>query len=201
MKQWILKYHLEAYTVFAALTLLLGFAGVYELTTVRKLLLLIIVIGVFHEWEEKRIPGGFFENLGVVWGWDMDRVDVRKPSQWVVLAWLVIAYIPMVFQDVTGLVLALFVLGVFEMIVHTAGKKICNIRGWYAPGIVTAWVMGLASIYCVVTLYGLRIITGGDWLVGVLTMAAVLACLQLLVQKSADSSIPKMMAHMRQRLK
>ena len=145
MKKFILNFHLELYTVLVAIITLLGFFDVYELTDNRKLLLPIILIGVIHEYEEKKYPGGFCENLGRIWGWDMENVDFRKTGQWVVYAWLIIAYVPFIFDDVLGLVLAPMFLGVFEMVIHTAGKKICNIKGWYVPGIVTGW--HLSSIY------------------------------------------------------
>lgn len=91
-------------------------------------------------------------------------------------------------------------LGVFEMVIHTAGKWICSIKGWYTPGIATGWAMGFASIWCIAALAQSVATTGADALVGIVTTAAVLACLQVLVQKSADYSVPQTMAHMRQRV-
>lgn len=49
MKDFILKFHLEMYTILVAIITLLGILDIYDLTANRKLLLLIIVIGVFHE--------------------------------------------------------------------------------------------------------------------------------------------------------
>ena len=200
MKNFVLKYHLEAYTLFAALITVLGFFNIYTLTSNRKLILIIIVIGVFHEWEEKRFPGGFFEKLGTIWGWDMNTVDLRKPGQWVIYAWLIIAFIPFIFDNVTGLLLAPLFLGIFEMIIHTAGKKICNIKGWYVPGIITGWLMGIASIYCIVALNKITTITFIDCLIGILCVIVVMVILQVMVQKSANSSIPQMITHMRNRV-
>ncbi len=197
MKNFILKFYLEIYALFVFIVAAAGFSGIYELTANRKKLLLIIVIGVFHEYEEKKFPGGFFENLGIVWGWNMETVDIRKPGQWVVLAWLVIAFIPYIFDNIVGLLLAPVFLGIFEMIIHTAGKKICNISGWYVPGIVTAWAMGVASVYSICLLVGQHIITSADCIIGILCVAFVMAALQILVQKSADYSVPKMIAHMK----
>lgn len=200
MKEYILKFHLEMYAVFVFIVTLLGFLGVYHLSDNRKMLLLIIVIGVFHEYEEKRFPGGFFENLGKIWGWNMETVDFRKPGQWVVYAWLVIAYIPYVFDDVLGLVLAPMFLGIFEMVIHTAGKKICNIRGWYVPGIVTGWIMGIASVYNIYMLSTTYTITFTDCVIGILCVVFIMGLLQVLVQKSANYSVPQMIAHMRSQL-
>ncbi len=91
-------------------------------------------------------------------------------------------------------------LGIFEMVIHTAGKWICGIKGWYTPGIVTGWAMGIASIWYIAVLAQSVAITGIDVLVGIVMTTAVLACLQILVQKSAGYSVPQMMAHMRQRV-
>lgn len=63
MKNFLLKYHLEMYSIIVAIIAGLGMMNIYEMTDTRKLVLLIMVIGVFHEWEEKRWPGGFFEAL------------------------------------------------------------------------------------------------------------------------------------------
>ena len=198
MKNFILKFHLELYTVLIFIITLLGFLDVYELTDNRKLLLLIIILGVFHEYEEKKYPGGFFENLGKVWGWDMASVDFRKTGQWVVYAWLIIAYVPYIVDDVLGLVLAPMFLGVFEMIIHTAGKKICNIKGWYVPGIVTGWLMGIAAIYGIYTLITKYTIVFTDCLISVLCVVFIMVLLQVLIQKAVNYSVPKMIRHMKE---
>lgn len=197
MRKFMLKYHLEVYSVITAIIILLGVITVYELSDTRKIVLLIMGIGVFHEWEEKRWPGGFFEALGKVWGWDMETVDLRAPGQWVVYAWFVIVGVPLIFDHVIGLVLAPIFLGIFEAIVHTAGGKLAKLKGPYYPGVVTAWVMGIASVFGIVTLCKKYPVSGIDCLTGVIFMMAVLGGLQFLVQKSAGSSIRTMMKHMR----
>lgn len=201
MKNFLLKYHLEAYSVLVFLIAAMGLAGVYELTLPRKLVLIIFVIGVFHEWEEKRWPGGFFENLGRMWGWDMEKVDLRAPGQWVVYAWFVIAGIPMIFDESLGLALAPMVLGIFEAFIHTAGGKLAELKGPYFPGIVTAWIMGIASVYCIIVLNQNYDLTGRDVAVGIVCMIVILGGLQVLVQKSANHSVPKMIKNMRARFK
>ncbi|MBR4397558.1 MAG: HXXEE domain-containing protein, partial [Methanobrevibacter sp.] len=107
------------------------------------MLLVIMGIGLFHEWEEKRIPGGFFETVGVVWGWDIDNVDMRKPGRWVVYAWIIIIFIPLIFDNVIGLALAPMFLGVFELLIHSMGRFITKTKRIYFPGIITAWIMGI----------------------------------------------------------
>lgn len=130
----------------------------------------------------------------------MKTIDFRKTGQWVVYAWLIIAYVPYIFDDVLGLVLAPMFLGVFEMIIHTAGKKICNIKGWYVPGIVTGWLMGIAAIYGIYTLNTKYTIVFTDCLIGVLCVVFIMALLQVLIQKAANYSIPKMLRNMKAQL-
>lgn len=201
MNKFLLKFHLELYTLVVAVIILLGVLDVYEVTLVRKLLLIVLAIGVFHEWEEKRWPGGFFEKVGTVWGWDVEKVDMRAPGQWVVYAWLVIVGIPMIFDNVIGLALAPIFLSVFEAFIHTAGRKITGSKDKYFPGIITAWIIGIAGIYCIVVLSKNDMITAIDCVIGVVFLAAVFMSLQALIQKSAGSSIPEMIATMKNKRK
>lgn len=201
MRKFLLKFHLEMYTFVVAVIILLGVLNVYEVTLVRKLLLIVLAIGVFHEWEEKRWPGGFFETVGTVWGWDVEKVDMRAPGQWVVYAWLVIVGIPLIFDDFEGLALAPIFLSVFEAVIHTAGRKITQTKGVYFPGIITAWIIGIAGVYCIVVLSQNNMITAIDCVVGIVFLVVVFISLQALIQKSAGSSIPEMLSTMKNRRK
>lgn len=200
MKKIILNYHLEIYTIFVLFIAILGFFNVYDFTNTRKILLTVISIGLVHEYEEKRFPGGFFETLGKTWGWDMENTDFRKPGQWVILVWLIIGFIPYIFDTIPGLVLAPMFLGIFEMIIHTAGKKICHIKGWYVPGIVTGWMMGIVSIYNIYRIHNIYKITFTDYALGILCVILIMIFLQCCVQHSANYSIKKMISHMKQSL-
>lgn len=97
-------------------------------------------------------------------------------------------------------VLAPNFLGILEMIIHTAGKKICNIKGWYVPGIVTGWIMGIASIYNIYVLNTLYTITILDYVIGIVFVILVMVLLQVMVQKSANYSISKMIKNMKNTL-
>ena len=165
------------------------------------MLLAIMVIGLLHEWEEKRIPGGFFETVGVVWGWDVDNVDLRKPGQLVVYAWIVIIFIPLIFDNVMGLALAPMFLGVFELIIHNMGRAITKIKKIYLPGLITAWIMGIVSLYCIAVLVLNHMISTEDVLFGVVFFVLVFGCLMSLVQMSAGSSLRRMMGIMKKRMR
>lgn len=98
------------------------------------------------------------------------------------------------------LLLLIIIIGVFEMIIHTVGMKICNIKGWYVPGIVTGWLMGIAAIYGIYTLNTKYTIVFTDCLIGVLCVVFIMALLQVLIQKAANYSIPKMIRNMKAQL-
>ena len=201
IRKFLLQYHLELYTAVVLITVIGGILNLYSLSLVREMLLVIMVIGLFHEWEEKRIPGGFFETVGVVWGWDINNVDMRKPSRWVVYAWIVIIFIPLIFDNVIGLALAPMFLGVFELIIHSMGRFITKTKRIYFPGIITAWIMGIISICCIAVLVLNHMISTADVLIGAVFLVMVFVCLTNLVQMSAGSSLRRMIGIMKKRMR
>lgn len=200
IRKFLLQYHLELYTAIVLITIIGGILNLYSLSLVRKMLLAIMVIGLLHEWEEKRIPGGFFETVGVVWGWDVDKVDTRKPGLLVVCAWIVFIFIPLIFDNVMGFVLAPMFLGVFELIIHNMGRILTKIKKIYFPGLITAWIMGIFSLYCIAVLALNHMISTEDVLFGAVLFVLVFGCLMSLVQKSAGSTLRRMISIMKKRI-
>ncbi|MDO4190170.1 MAG: HXXEE domain-containing protein [Bacteroidales bacterium] len=195
MKNFILKYNLLIYGLIVGCVVV-----IYEvinggvLSPARVLVLLMMVMSILHEIEEKVWPGGFFELLGPVWGWDVKNVDFRKPGLCVTCLWLLLV-LPAWIWEWKFLLTAMIILGLFETFVHTVGGlKFC--KGKYIPGIFTALLMGAVSIYCIVLLKRTGSVVGLDYLWGALTFIGVMALLQMLVQASANYSVPRMMKHM-----
>ena len=200
IKKFLLQYHLDLYTAIVLITIIGGILNLYSLSLVRKMLLAIMVIGLLHEWEEKRIPGGFFETAGVVWGWNLDNVDTRKPGLLVVCAWIVFIFIPFIFDNVIGLALGPMFLGVFELIVHNMGR-VLKLKKIYIPGLITAWIMGIVSLYCIAVLALNHMISTEDVLLGLVFFVLVFGSLMSLVQKSAGSSLKRMITLMKKRIR
>ena len=73
-------------------------------------------------------------------------------------------------------------------------------KGWYVPGIVTGWIMGIAAIYSIYVLNTLYTITAADCIIGTLCVIFIMLFLQVMVQKSANYSISKMIANMKNHL-
>ena len=197
MKEHILKFHLEAYSVIVIAMIIYGIIIRDQLTVTQTAVLIMMGIGMLHEWEEKRKPGGFFETLPGPWGWETENLDFRKPAQWVVYAWLVITIIPFFVTSVPGLALAPVYLGIFEAFIHTMGRKLTGLAKKYFPGIVTAWFMAICSVYCLYIIIPSGECHGWDYVIGAIFIIVVFFGLQVCVQKSAGSSIPKMMQIMK----
>ena len=141
-----------------------------EISVFRKLINLFLIIGVFHEWEEKRFPGGFFELMANKIGIKAEKEIFDRGALIVVLYWIVITAIPYLFDRHAFLLLVPVVLGLFEAFVHTAGIFIHKMKKPYTPGLITAWIMSLASGYTIWYLEANEFVTAVDYLSGVVLM-------------------------------
>ena len=170
MKKFILKYSLELFTLLVCVLTLVDCIMYAEISVFRKLINLFLIIGVFHEWEEKRFPGGFFELMANKIGIKAEKEIFDRGALIVVLYWIVITAIPYLFDRHAFLLLVPVVLGLFEAFVHTAGIFIHKMKKSYTPGLITAWIMALASGYTIWYLEANDLVTAVDYLSGVVLM-------------------------------
>lgn len=170
MKKFILKYSLELFTLLVCVLTLVDCIMYAEISVFRKLINLFLIIGVFHEWEEKRFPGGFFELMANKIGIKAEKEIFDRGALIVVLYWIVITAIPYLFDRHAFLLLVPVVLGLFEAFVHTAGIFIHKMKKPYTPGLITAWIMALASGYTIWYLEANDLVTAVDYLSGVVLM-------------------------------
>ena len=61
MKKIILKYNLELFSFIVLIVLMIRFLFFPELSGEHRILSAFMTVAILHEYEEKRIPGGFFE--------------------------------------------------------------------------------------------------------------------------------------------
>lgn len=170
MKKFIIKYNLELFTVLVLLLTLIDCILYSGISPFRKLINLFLILGVLHEWEEKRFPGGFFELMANKFGIKGEKEIFDRGGLIVVLYWIVITSIPYLFDQHTFLVLVPVVLGFFEAFVHTMGIFIHKMKKPYTPGLITAWIMAFASVYTIWYLESKGLVTAGDYLLGVVLM-------------------------------
>jgi hypothetical protein len=101
---------------------------------------------VLHLWEEGRFPGGFVELIA-------EHLHVTASSRWfgeiVTAAYvLLIAFVPLFFPNVPFLAMSAMMLGIMEVIVHTAMIRMFRLKHFYSPGLATAvFVLLPISLY------------------------------------------------------
>ena len=145
MKRFIFKYHLEIFTAIVLVFTVVDLILFSAISTNRKLINLFMILGILHEWEEKRFPGGFHQLMGKKFGWDLDKADFDKAGVCVVSYWLTITIIPYIFDDIICLLIISIALSVLEAFVHTMGIFLHKMKKPYTPGLVSAWLMLAAS--------------------------------------------------------
>lgn len=170
MKKIIVKYHLEIFTAIVLVFTIVDAILFSELSYSRKLVNMFMVIGVLHEWEEKRYPGGFYELMARKFDIKTDQEGLNKAGLCVIIYWLAITCIPYLFDGIACLLFIPVVLGLFEAFVHTMGIFIHKMKKPYTPGLVSAWIMAAGSVYTIyyMEINGLAI--AGDYVLGAVLM-------------------------------
>lgn len=200
MKRFIFKYHLEIFTVIVLIFTVIDLILFFSVSVNRKLINLFMILGVLHEWEEKRFPGGFHQLMGKKFGWDLEKADFDKAGVCVITYWLVVTIIPYIFDDVVCLLIISVALSVLEAFVHTMGIFLHKMKKPYTPGLVSAWLMFVASIYTVYYLQTNGLATPVDYVLGTVLMIAGFALMDIGVLNAFNTTLPEMMKNMRSNL-
>ncbi|MBX5204683.1 HXXEE domain-containing protein [Rhizobium sp. NZLR1] len=116
------------------------------LTVLQRMSGLFFIGLVMHLWEEGRFPGGFVELI-------TEHLHFTASSRWfgevVTAAYvLVIAFVPLFFPNVPFLAMSSMMLGIMEVVMHTAMIRMFRMKHFYSPGLVTAaFVLFPISLY------------------------------------------------------
>lgn len=197
MKRFMFKYHLEIFTAIVLLFTAIDLILFSTISTNRKLINLFMILGVLHEWEEKRFPGGFHQLMGKKFGWDLDKADFDKAGVCVVSYWLAITIIPYIFDDIVYLLIISIALSVLEAFVHTMGIFLHKMKKPYTPGLVSAWLMLAASVYTVFYLQSNGLAAPVDYILGTVLMIAGFALMDIGVLNAFNTTLPEMMKKMK----
>ena len=159
----LIRYNLEIFTgimlVFCVVTLVFW----KDMSLVRKLAAGYMLLYVLHEWEEGRIPGGFYDlffgRVGVeVKG---DRYAMHVPAAIMIIIFTVL---PWIFDSIYLLLVPPIGLSLFEGFIHILGIKLMKMKKPYTPGMVTAWLMFAFSIFAI---HALPPLDAKTWLLGI----------------------------------
>lgn len=178
MKRFLIKYNLEILTVlmFTFVTIAAIFNPTPSVT--QKILIAYVFLFTLHEWEENRFPGGFTNIMEKMVGKKFSEEAKELSHIPVIILLLLIHGIPYVLDSIIFLVLIPVFLGIFEGFVHTMGVKLSKAKKFYTPGMLTAYMLLIVSIF---TLYYLSLntmIAAKDCVLGLVFMFVSFAIMQ-----------------------
>ena len=165
MKKWIVRYNLEILTV--VLMIVCGVSLLFwdRLTISGKALLGFMVLYTLHEWEESRVPGGFYDLFFGGFGIKITASEAEMHLP-VAVYILIMLLVPFALQQVTFLVLIPLGLGLFEGVIHVAGIKIHRLKKPYTPGMVTGLIMFAYSVFVITQINNAGGLPSWQWIVG-----------------------------------
>ena len=159
----LIRYNLEIFTgillVFCVVTLILW----KDTSLVRKLAAGYMLLYVMHEWEEGRLPGGFYDLFFCRIGAEVkgNRYAMHVPAAVMII---IFTLLPWFFDSVYLLLIPPIGLSLFEGFIHTFGIKLMKMKKPYTPGMVTAWMMFAFAIY---SIHVLPPLGAKSWLIGI----------------------------------
>ncbi|MBQ7360536.1 MAG: HXXEE domain-containing protein [Lachnospiraceae bacterium] len=178
MKRFLIKYNLEILTTIMFAFVTLSTICNWTLSVTQRILIAYVFLFTLHEWEENRYPGGFTNIMEGMIGKKFSE-DAKELSHIpVMILLLLIHIIPYIFDSIIFLTLIPVFLGIFEGFVHTMGVKLSKAEKFYTPGMITAYMMLIASIFTIYYLLSNNMITGKDCILGFVGMFVSFAIMQ-----------------------
>ncbi|MFW9942865.1 MAG: HXXEE domain-containing protein [Candidatus Thorarchaeota archaeon] len=179
-KEFIIKYNLEILTIVNAILIIYSFINWSNFEMTRRFVVLFTLAITLHEWEEGRFPGGFVEMMTSRMGGDI-KIDPHLSHIAVDIGIVLYTIVPFFFNNIVWLFLAPMILGLIEMVMHSAGIKIFHLKKPYTPGLISAILMGIISILAIAYLTLNIVTTPLDWIVGILYTVIVFAFMEIMV--------------------
>ena len=165
------KYSLEIMTLimFGMIT----FCAVFkqQMSLIQRVMLGYMFLFTLHEWEETRFPGGFSDLMIKFFGVKTTPEQLSAAHIPVAVLLLVITFVPF-FTQIKAAALVPVYLGLFETFIHVVGIKLHKMKKPYTPGLVTALMLGAASVCVIVTFSKNHLLSSSEYVWGIpLTMA------------------------------
>lgn len=164
----------------------------------QRMVSIFFVAIVMHTWEESRFPGGFVELITQHLHFTADRGFGEIITASYVL---VIAFVPLFFPSVVFLLLAPMMLGILEVIMHTAMIRMFHLKRPYSPGLATAVFLLLPiSLYSMIYAVYHNLVAPSDWLFAFLYMAFGLVIAQQIVIRGSGMKYMDFLRNVRKAL-
>ena len=177
MIKYIKHYALEIYTVLAMI-FIVGTAMMGELSVIQKLVVIDAFLFILHEWEEGHYPGGFVNLVVGLIGVQVSDETKRASRIPAGILLLLLSILPFVFHDVPLITMAVATFGIIEGFVHTIGIRLFRMKHFYTPGMATAWLELVVSIFMIAYLIINHLGEWQDYVFGPIVMLICFASLQ-----------------------
>jgi len=177
MIKFIKHYALEIYTVLAMI-FIVGTAMMGELSVIQKLVVIDAFLFILHEWEEGHYPGGFVNLVVGLIGVQVSDETKRASRIPAGILLLLLSILPFVYHDVPLITMAVATFGIIEGFVHTIGIRLFRMKHFYTPGMATAWLELVVSIFMIAYLIINHLGEWQDYVFGPIVMLICFASLQ-----------------------
>ena len=192
----LIKYNLEIMTAILAAFMVIGFMNWSELSQLRQMTVIFMLLYTLHEWEESRFPGGFYRIFFSKCTIDPTISEERLHLP-VAVYLLVILIIPVVFDSIAEFALVPLILALFEGFIHTAGIIIHQLKRPYSPGMITAWMMFAYAVIMIPRLNEELMLNAWSWISGILLTIISFFIMETRFMKGAGITIKEFQTNMK----
>ena len=192
----IVKYNLEIMSGIFAVIIAVSLLHWSELSVVRQMTVVFMILYTLHEWEESRFPGGFYRIFFSKCTID-PNVSEEKLHFPVAIYLLIILCVPFLLENVVVLALVPLLLALFEGFIHTAGIIIHQLKKPYSPGMITAWAMFAYAIMMIGILNAQLQLEAKHWILGVILTFGSFVLMETQFMKGAGITVKEFQTNMR----
>lgn len=192
----LIKYNLEIMSSIFVIVVAIGFFDWSELSLLRQMTVIFMILYTLHEWEESRFPGGFYRIFFSKCKID-PNISEEKMHLPVAIYLLIILLIPFIFDSIVIVALVPLLLALFEGFIHTAGIIIHQLKKPYSPGMITAWIM---FVYAIIMIRRLNLqleLGASDWIFGIVLTIVSFFIMETRFMKSVGITIKEFQTNMR----
>ncbi len=167
MKKFFIKYNLEIMTAIFIAIVIVNIFNWNSISFLTQILMGYIILFILHEWEESKFPGGFYELFFD--GFNVETKGIESLLHLPVAIYLLIIMIlPLILKSIELLMLVPLILALFEGFIHNAGIFIFKKKKPYTPGLVSADIMFVFSIWAIIQLNIQNTFTNSEWIIGII---------------------------------
>ncbi len=192
----IIKYNLEIMSGIFAVITAIAVINWNDLSLLRQMTVLFMILYTLHEWEESRFPGGFYRIFFSKCTID-PTVSEEQMHLPVAVYLMIILLTPFIFENIVVVALVPLILALFEGFIHTAGIVIHQLKKPYSPGMITAWIMFGYAIIMIHRLNTEFALEAFDWILGVALTIISFVIMEIRFMKGVDITIKEFQTNMK----